>query len=75
MLPKEKARTKKKNPPRLMDLPQRLLPAERADAVKGGQDLQTYREQLRNLLINTPTVRSLPEKDRHSFADETPKDP
>jgi len=72
-MPKNKARTKRKNP-RLSDLPQRSLTADQTDEVKGGQDLQAYREQLRNLLINSP-IQSRPGNARHSVADETPKDP
>jgi hypothetical protein len=73
LLPKEKAKTKKKNPLKLMDLPQRSLRAKRADAVKGGEDLQAYREQLRNLLINNSNFGSLPGHDPDSLTGEKPK--
>ncbi len=72
MLPKGKVRTKKKSPPTLTDLPQRSMADERANAVRGGQDLQAYREQLRNLLINGPNVLPLPGHDPHNLTDEKP---
>jgi hypothetical protein len=72
LLPKERNRSKKKNPPRLTDLPQRSLPTEQADVVRGGQDLQAYREQLRNLLINSSNVRPLPGHDPPNLTDENP---